>query len=775
MVLATYVSAALICGLSLLIGRAILVVLGRYAPVGLEGPLGLAALLAVCSFTIRMPQRATTTLVAVIVLAIAALLVLRGRVLPSAESLAVALPAIALTLLFASIPFIASGHVSVLGIGINNDLAGHLHYTAWLEDPSGIAPHAVREGYPVGPHGLAAAIAKAIGAEPLSSVLGLILAIPVLTAIAALALLRELKPPVRVIAAALTALPYLAASTLAVGGFKETIMALLVIGLAIALREIDYGLGDIRGDLVAIGVLLAGMLGVYSYPGIAYGLVIGFFWAIFELVALRRRGGGERFFGVLRKAAPLALIPLALIALIALVDFGRIKDFTDQVGDVFDAPSRFKEAISPFEALPLWPSGSFVEGKAGLDDYLVFGIAGLIALAIGVAWTIRRREWALLATLIGLLAVYLITLTGGYYVQAKALAVASPLIALLALQGLFGDWRRQLQGGQTPGWVRVLFGTAFVAIAAYSSFLALRDARVAPPQYAQAQLGKFREEVRGKHVLSLTSDRFTDYYLRGASVQSPARFAEEFVIARQGKFERLPVDFDSVVPGALDRFDYAVTTKAAYKSAPPSNYVPVGETGDFVLWKRTGKTPLTGILPEEERPGSVDNCEDPKLREIVAMAKKQGYDTARVQPRSEIGKRLFWSPSSSLEANGEISQRLELPKGTWQLSLQYYSPILELTVSAPGLNEVLPPTADGGIIFRTAQGPFWPVGSVTSTGTPVKITVSAGGYSGLQKRLGVDQGADIGNVTGARPEDAREVPLGQACGLYVDHYTVGPG
>jgi hypothetical protein len=767
LVLATYVSAALICVLSLLTGRAILVLLRREEGLGLEGPVGLAALLAVCSFTIRLPHRATTTLIALIVITVVALFIVRGRLLPSGGSFAVAAAAALLTLLVASIPFIASGHVSVLGIGINNDLAGHLHYTAWLEDPSGIAPHAVRGGYPVGPHGLAAAVAKLTGAEPLSTVLGLILAIPVLTAIAALTVLRELKPPLRVIAAALTALPFLAASTLAVGGFKETIMALLVIGLALALRQIEKDEGDRRGLLVAVGVLMAGMLGVYSYPGVAYALAIGFVWAIFELVALRRRGGGEEFFATLRKLAPLALIPLALIALVALVDASRIRDFANLVGDVFDAPSRFKEAISPFEALPLWPSGSFVEGKAGLDGYLVYGIAGLIALAIGIVWTIRRREWALLATLIALVALYLITLTGGYYVQAKALAVASPLIALLALRGLLGDWR--------PRALRAIVAIGFIGVAAYSSFLALRDARVAPPQYAHAQLGKFRDQVRGKHVLSLTSDRFTDYYLRGASVQSPARFAEENVLPRQGKFERLPVDFDSVVPGALDRFDYAVTTKAAYKSAPPSNFTAVSETDDFVLWKRTGKTPLTGIFPEEERPGALYNCKSPKLRQIGALALKQGYTTARVQPASVVGKRLFWSPSSSLSAGGEISQRLKLPPGTWQLSLQYYSPILDLTVSAPGLEAVLPPTADGGVIFRTDQGPFWPVGSVTSTGKPVEVTVRAGGYSGLQKALGVDQGADIGNLTGARPEDAREVPLGQACGLYVDHYTVGPG
>jgi hypothetical protein len=144
-VTATYVSAALICALSLLVGRASLCLLRRDRhATRLEAPVGLAVLLAVSSVAIRLPHRATTTLAALIVLALASLLYLRGRAVPSGGSAAVAVPAALLTLLVASIPFIASGHVSVLGIGVNNDLAGHLHYTAWLEDPSGIAPHAVR-------------------------------------------------------------------------------------------------------------------------------------------------------------------------------------------------------------------------------------------------------------------------------------------------------------------------------------------------------------------------------------------------------------------------------------------------------------------------------------------------------------------------------------------------------------------------------------------------------------------------------------------------------
>lgn len=771
MVIATYASAALVCAASLLLGRAILCLLGHREWTGLEAPVGLAALLAVCSFAIRLPHRATTTLVILVALLAASLVYLRGRALPSGASPALAVPAALLTLLVASLPFIASGHVSVLGIGVNNDLAGHLHYTAWLEDPSGTAPHAIRGGYPVGPHGFAAAIGKGIGAEPLSAVLGLILAIPVLTALTSLAALRELRPPLRVIAAVLTALPYLAASTLAIGGFKETIMALLVIGFALALRELSVGEGDRRGLLVALGVLMAGMLAVYSYPGVAYALIIGAVWGAIELLAAARRGEGERVVAALKRAAPLALIPLAVLLVVAVIELPQILDFRTGVSDVLPANSRLKENVSAFEALPLWPSGDFLAGKAGLSGYLAYGIAGLVALLIGVVDAIRDRERALLAALAGVAIVYVGTLIdGGFYVQAKALAVAAPLAALLALRGLLGPW-----SAPALNPLKAVLAVAFIGIAGYSSFLALRDAHVAPPQYAQAQLGQFRPEVRGKHVLSLTSDRFTDYWLRGASVQSPARFAEELILPRAGKFERLPVDFDSVVPGALDRFDYAVTTKAAYKSAPPSNFKPVDETRSFVLWKRVGKSTKIGILPEEERPGSLYNCKNEKLRAVVAAAQKQGYTTARVQPMSVVGKRLFWKPLTSLSDGGTITQRLDLPRGTWQLSLQYYSPILEITVDAGDLHVVVPPTADGGVRFRTDQGPFWPLGPVSSDGKPVEVRVSAGGYSGLQKLLGVDQGADIGNVTAAQPDQAREIPLRQACGLYVDHYTVGPG
>lgn len=773
MTLATYAAAALICAASLLSGRAAMRLLGRRELSWLEPSVGLAILLAVCSLAIRLPHRATTTLALLVLILLAALVILRREALPRRESLAVGGPAALLALLLASLPFLASGHVGILGIGVNNDLAGHLHYTSWLLDPTSVVPHNIRNGYPIGPHGLAAAISGGTGIEPLSALLGLLLAIPALTALSAMSVLRDLRPLPRTLAGLLTALPYMAASTFAIAGFKETIMALLVLGFTLGLRELSRGEGNTRGLLVAQGILMAGMLAVYSFPGVAYALAIGIVWAILETIAAVRRGEGAKVRSALRSGVKLAVIPLAVALLIGIAELPRVRDFASSVNDVFDVNSRLRETVSPLESLGAWPSGDFLTGTHGLEAYALFGAIGLIALITGVIWAVRRRELALLSGLIGLAVVYLGTkLGGGLYVQAKALGIIAPLLMLVVLRALLAPVEAPARA-RLP-YLRFAFAAGFIGLAAYSSFLGLRDARVAPRDYEAAQLGRFRPLLQDKTVLSLTSDRFTDYYLRGANTFSPARFAEELIVPRAGKFERLPVDFDSVVPGALDRFDYAVTTTAAYKSAPPSNFTEVGRTNDFVLWKREGKTPLIGVLPEEERPGSVLNCRDPKLRRIVAEAGKRGYDTARVQPASVVGKRLFWSPSSTISDGGKIVQPLLLPKGRWQLSIQYYSPVLDLVVDAADLHAELIPTADGGVRFRTDQGPFWPLGSVTSDGSPIQVTVRAGGLSGLQKLLGVDQGADIGNVTAARPEDAREIPLRKACGRYVDHYSAGP-
>src|SRR5262249_31784003 len=152
---------------------------------------------------------------------------------------------------------------------------------------------------------------------------------------------------------------------------------------------------------------------------------------------------------------------------------------------------------------------------------------------------------------------------------------------------------------------------AFVALAAYSSFLALRDAVVAPDNRFH-ELADFRDDVDGQNVISLTSDRFADYGLRTAQVFSPAANAEYHVEPQATKNHRLPIDFDSVPARILNEFPFAVTTSAVYQSQAPPGWTLVKQSESYKLWKRTGVTPPIAVLYEEARPGRVYHCKNPK-------------------------------------------------------------------------------------------------------------------------------------------------------------------
>src|SRR5206468_10983968 len=119
--------------------------------------------------------------------------------------------------------------------------AAQLSCPAWLPDGVAPGPGALRFGSATGPQAVAPPRADGTDSSLPDSFTGLLVAIPVLTALAALAALQELPVRRRVVAASLTGLPYLAASFLAQSAFKETAMALLVVAFAVALRELSGG------------------------------------------------------------------------------------------------------------------------------------------------------------------------------------------------------------------------------------------------------------------------------------------------------------------------------------------------------------------------------------------------------------------------------------------------------------------------------------------------------------------------------------------------------
>ena len=366
-------------------------------------------------------------------------------------------------------------------------------------------------------------------------------------------------------------------------------------------------------------------------------------------------------------------VGVAVLVLLSLPDLGRLFDFAD-----FRAlhPDRANEGglgnlpgqISPLEALGIWPTSEFrLSAAASSLPAALFYLGGafaLVCLALALPRWIRRHGAAIPAALVAAAVLYLLARgLGTVYTSAKALSIAAPLIALITLGGLLAASPRALRA------LGIVFGVAV----AFCSFLILRQAPVAPSDHAD-ELAEIRPLVEGEKLLFLGRDNFVLYELRGSKPFTHVRnfydpyFVEpNFDLANVGsKF-----DFDSVTAKTLARFPYVLTTRAEYASGPPPGYRAVKTTNDYVLWHR-GRSPL-GREPGEDdaAPGRTGGC--PAGRPAAVSS----FLTPPV-PADEDA----WS-QTTVESGQSATVELDLPRGAWNLSLQYDS-TRPVTLSADG-------------------------------------------------------------------------------------------
>jgi len=408
----TYVSAGVILLASLLVGRAILLALGRKQASFLEGAVGFATLILVCTVAIRLPGHQATSISCCAVLFVASIVFLLVR----SESMmgpamGIAIPVAAVSLLLASFPFIASGHIGIPGVGLNNDMAMHLVDVDYLVDPSRPTPQSVINGYPLGPHSLVGTVVSVLGTQPLWGWLGLLVAVPILTAITALGGLRELPGGRRVLAAVLVAFAYLSASALGVAGFKELIAGMFLIAFALGLREIERESEGRVAIVIGLALITAAMVPVYSLPGVAWLVGIAGLWLVAHLIRIRREEGAQGIRDAVRASLPIVIPALILLALVLLAQLPKIIDFlqSGSVGNVAGTDSKLRYVVSPLETLGVWPSGSWLLGTHDVSHYWVFGAIGLAGAIIGLVWWIARRDYALPAAVISGLVIWLAT------------------------------------------------------------------------------------------------------------------------------------------------------------------------------------------------------------------------------------------------------------------------------------------------------------------------------------------------------------------------------
>lgn len=752
----TYASAITIVVAAVVLGRGVCVLCGLNRSVWLSPAVGFAALMVLCDVAIALPGRGWTAVIAVVVACAASIwLVIHRRAgwPPVAETAVVG----AVVLVFLSIPFLANARVGVLGISLLNDSHWHLLLAEGLRRPA-IKAIDYGVGYPLGPHAVAAVFAQGLGSDVDKTLTGILMATPILTGLTALGFLGDLSRSRRLLVAILTAIPYMAAAWYIQSAFKEPIMALLLLGLVLVLQQSrrDQFARPVAIAAV-IGVLVAGMIYVYSYPGLAWPVAIVVCWLALEFVF----GGAWRHAGTiarrLRAAAPAIGIGLLVLIVLIAPDIGRIHDFwvsnhgtgaATSGGAASEPLANLVAPLRTLEGLNIWLSSDFRFVPADpLKAGLIAGFA-LVVLAFAVVSAFERREFPWLGALLAFGLAYAYTKhTSTAYVAAKALVIPAPFIVL-------GSGAALMRRMQMVAWrsIRtVAFAGAailFFVLSFDSSYLVLRDAPVGPDNHWN-ELRSLRPLLHGRPTLVLFYDDYFQWSLLGEPVSSPllaSAIPSAIQPAKAWSYGQT-LYFDSVDAATLNRFDYVITTRSDAGSPPPPNFHLVRSSRSYQVWHRVGPTRPFSVLPSPGAPGAILDCKTPAGRRI---SHEQGSAVVQAPPRNITLVNL---------TPGRVEPvTLRLPPGQWDLSLGYVSG-QAITITGGGLDVRLPPNLD-------RPGSLWTVGRVTSTGAPILLIVSMSDPDLIPST----QYFLPSRLVAVRAGGPMTIPLRRACGRYVDTY-----
>jgi hypothetical protein len=607
-VIGTYAAVLAVCGASLAIGQAGLALCGARRWSWLSPAVGLALLCAVCWGTVRLPGDGAISAAVVLLLALASVAYLWGRLQDGAEAWRAGWPLALIALAAASLPFAVEGHFGILGTSFNPDMSQHLLAADRLA--AGQGGQLLHQGYPLGPHAIVVALHQGLGIGLVQGFSGLTVAVAVLAPLTALAAFAHLRPLPRTAGALIVGLAYLVASYFAQGAFKETIQALLVLAFALSLRESTHNWGDLPLRFVPAALLAVGSVYAYSFPGLIWLIGTAAIWTLTQLVLSRYRppaGGAGAGDAAATGPAAARSVLLAVLLFVVLIgpEIGRMLDFHSF--ETFDPHGpglgNLFGQLSPFEALGIWPSGDFRlapgDGAVPALGYYLGAAFALVLLVYGIVRCWLRRETAILAGLAAAALAYAAARVGGTpYTAAKALEIGAPLASLTILLPLLdrspGRFSSGMRDKSAPPGLAAGAALLFAAAAGLCSLLALANAPVGPTSYSPA-LHSFRPLIAADSTLVLASGDllanqhggpFISWELRGGRV----------CIASDGEAGEAP-------PRGV-RF---VVSRGAADSPPFPSLRVRRVAPPYVLWEVTGpvgpKSPCPLIAERQARQG----------------------------------------------------------------------------------------------------------------------------------------------------------------------------
>jgi hypothetical protein len=751
-------ATAIVAG-SLLIGHAINLIGCRCRAA--SPAVGFALLIVIASAAIKLPGKAVTAaIILLVVIAACGVLAILRRGPWRFPGVPVA--TILIAAFGAAIPFIANGRVGLPGVGLDNDTRGHLVYAEGLRSSVSRALYGVPNYYPLGPHSLAATVASGLGVRLDLAFTGLLIATVVLTALVGANALRSEAGWKRVVTGSLAGLLYLVAAYYAEAAFKETILGLLLLAFALHFEEVrgEWATGSpgLWRVLAPAAVLVAAGVYVYSYPAIAWFGVTVVIWIAAE--ALLRPVGPTQWRTRVRALLLPVVIAGGVLLVLVLPIAGEVRNLLNTFG--LSAAStgaiatsnlgNLAHALSPFEALGIWNDVDFRLIPADVFHAGLLSAFALAVLALGVGWSLARRELLLPAAVAACWIIYWRANQGeSPYISAKALVIAGPVIAVTGMGGLVGRPLRSL----TP-WLavpRALAAVAFIVFAAHSSYLALANEPVWGSESTRELLA-FDKLTSGQTVLFLGATDYTEWLFHDSRVSALAPQSTSLAQAgprlTKSNVYGSALDFDSVNPVNLNSFQWFVTTNTPFNSQPPAGVRLVRQLPMYQLWERVGMIPTRQTIEPPGAPGAILDCH---TRAGRAVSDKRGAAAVMTPP--------VIRPVGATLPGKTVRVSLPLPPGEWALSLQYVSPV-NLELSAAGRRWSMPAYTD-------RPGPVFVAGTIDSTGTPTIVGVHADKPSPL---TGSNLLAAVTAVIATRAPNTRVViPLTQSCGRYVDWYT----
>ena len=398
------------------------------------------------------------------------------------------------------------------------------------------------------------------------------------------------SPRLRALVAFLAAQPALLYGYAMWGGIKELTAAfLLVLGAALFARVITARPGSPRRllPLAIAGAALIVTLGAGAAAWVVPSLI-----GLLTVWVLRARR--SELPAVARDVAALSVVTavLAIPMWVVLRSFlGHDSNLFSSGQPVSEELGNLLQPLSGWQLAGIWPVGDFRVRAPTLATALLIGLA-VLAAALAIIWTVRRRQYTVIAylglALVGCAVFYLVGSTP--WVFAKTLAIASPALLAAALVGAVLLWSRWRAG--------LLVLLAIGGGVLWSNALAYHDVTLAP-RARLAELAQIDGLVAGKGPTFI--NEFEAYaarhFLRRSAPVEPAQYRPVTLPLRDGVLltKSAWADLDSFPLSTLEPYRTIVTRRSPAESRPPSIYRLVQQGHYYQVWQRAA-LPQTTLL-----------------------------------------------------------------------------------------------------------------------------------------------------------------------------------